>query len=566
MMSHWPSWTLLSALLALGIAGCECSPPSCRAEQMDGGLPCPSNEMPVCQARACAVIAAVGTQCDVDPCLSTNPRVCGTGFTCDDVNHVCRAAPQFFGGCNPATGPDACAWPYVCSPFQDEDHPTCPAEPSNFPSDLGGICTLGAQAGQACVRSYTDPGPGCQRCEPGLQCVSGTCVQTCRDNLDCPCDQSCADGLCSPAECVVGAACETTASECGECLDTVTGPHCIPVDGERDPSGQCVLGETPPACDPAVCEVGEVSICQDRRCAEVATPTLMATPESACTVFPCEAPNAPRICPFPTTCIWDASPECPLGVNCPPTAPGHCIERSEAPPTELSSCSARSENNLIGYQCTFPLVCRGFDGEASEGAADGCPARGAIPSGNPSVCVRGQVRGEPCDASYGDRVRACMRCEPGLSCLDGVCQMPTTGDCPCGEGRNGEFCGPLCAIPGTTCTAVSGMCGFCVANPLGGTTCDSGNALSEGCAGNVGVDDDCDGTVDEETPDPTCDGLDDDCDGTADEDWDAFRELTPAAVFVPGCGDVPPHLECQGAAGIARIATPGLDYLPLTTT
>jgi len=104
------------------------------------------------------------------------------------------------------------------------------------------------------------------------------------------------------------------------------------------------------------------------------------------------------------------------------------------------------------------------------------------------------------------------------------------------------------------------MCGFCVANPLGGTTCDSGNALSEGCAGNVGVDDDCDGTVDEETPDPTCDGLDDDCDGTADEDWDAFRELTPAAVFVPGCGDVPPHLECQGAAGIARIATPGLDY------
>src|SRR4029078_6305979 len=97
-----------------------------------------------------------------------------------------------------------------------------------------------------------------------------------------------------------------------------------------------------------------------------------------------------------------------------------------------------------------------------------------------------------------DPVTSCTRCEPGLTCVDGRCQTPCTGDaeCPCGEVCNGNLCGPPCAAIGASCTAAVGRCGTCTANPLGPPRCEPGPPIDEGCGG-AGVDDACDGLVDE---------------------------------------------------------------------
>jgi hypothetical protein len=548
----------LGLLVPLLWAGCECSPPSCRSTS-EGGLACGAGQVAVCQERVCAVVAAVGTSCDPDPCGLVEPRVCANGLACDPNTLTCDPAPGPLSACDPSMGGDGCTWPYICSGIQSSTYPSCPDRPPNVPTSADGFCRLGAVVGAVCDASWNEPGVACRRCEPGLDCVAGVCVQTCNTGLDCPCPQTCRDGLCTEAACVVGAACERD-GVCGECLDGVDGPACQLVGGRRDGEGRCVVDRSEPVCDAPACPPGQISVCGGRRCASVAVDPN--GPDDACTPNPCTA-EAPRVCAYPASCTYDDMACQTDGCA------AHCNVAPTVVPDGRFECVARSFQNARGMLCPFPLVCRGFAGEWS-GTSGGCPPRGEVPGGPDtgyvSVCVRGQLRGETCDASYDDRRPSCRRCEPGLECVDERCQQPclSASDCACGEACNGGYCGDQCDVTATACAAVSGQCGTCVSNPLGPATCDPGDDESEApaCSGATGVDDDCDALIDEPVLDRRCDGIDDDCDGAVDENWSFVDELIPIGVGVT-CGgmlaEVAPHLECTHGA-LSAVATPGLDY------
>ena len=542
-------------LPCLPTAALGCDPPAvaCRALS-EALLPCGAGLVAVCRARRCAPIASEGEACAVDPCY--DGAVCAAGLACDESTAVCRPGSAFLQPCAAQGGADACTFPFVCEPASG-----CPASPS-----ATGTCQLGLPSGASCDSTYGDHTAGCSRCSPGLDCVNGACTQRCRADLDCPCGVSCRpisgdlpDGYCR-GPCSAGEACGVDAERCGTCLRTThaLGNLCVPV-GAVEVGGTCRIDPQPSAgaCFPPFCEEGSEPICQGRRCA-----TVLGEDEP-CDTDPCGTGGPPRICAYPLTCRAD----CAQGPGC----AGRCENRFAAQsPFGIAACSARSRNNLPGNACPFPYVCEGYEGEHS-GTAGGCGSQPGPSLGN-GACLPGVPRGGACDASFLDLRPSCARCEPGLSCVGGRCLTPCASDaeCPCLERCNGGFCGlPSGPGPdGTPCTAAPGVCGTCAAG-----RCIAGAVISEGCARNPGVDDDCDGVVDEATPDRVCDGIDDDCDGQKDEEWSEGGEFTTACPqsctstppFTTTCesdcpdADVPGHVDCR-AGELVSICEAGRDF------
>jgi len=540
---YWAGVLAAMSLALLG--GCEqCSPPACSSE----GLECAEDEQAVCQQRRCAPIAEEGQPCSIDPC--NEGAICPFGTFCRPLGGtsggLCLPGRSLNDACEQDSLTEGCTWPLVCSSFSDStDDPACPPRPPNTPPSADATCTIGRQVGQSCQASWDEEGLQCLRCEPGLDCINGRCMAVCETDDDCPCDVSCDNGFCFQP-CTPGEVCTVAPGECGFCFESSDGTHCVPGVGVEVVDGECAVDETPDACEPLQCEEGQRLICGGTRCANVGEgPPTMDT----CDPDPCTSPN-----PTPTVCDWNQS--CFGGPNF------RCQQRSSTPVGVAPACSPRSPNSIDGTPCPFPLVCRGFSGERG-GAAGGCPARpddlppDVYPDG---ACVLGQTRGQECDATFLEPVSSCLRCEPGLECIDSRCTLrcASNEDCPCEEVCNGGLCGSSCSDEGSECVAAPGVCGTCGTD---GTCAPLADPVTEAC-GSPFVDDDCDGEVDEGTPDIRCDGVDDNCDDVPDEGWSPGREI------IPSCDGVCPtdpfvtlrgRYECNDGE-LTCVAEPGIDF------
>lgn len=544
-------WVGTIVVLAISlVSGCEqCSPPACSSD----GLECAENEQAVCQSRRCAPVAELGETCAADPC--SGGAVCAFGLFCRPLSGsssgFCLPDGRSLNEpCEQDSLTQSCTWPLVCSGFSDStDDAACPPRPPNTPLSADATCTIGRQVGQSCQAAWDEAGLQCLRCEPGLDCVNGRCQAVCETDDDCPCGITCEDGLCFQP-CTPGEACTVGPGQCGLCFESSDGVHCVPSVGVELRDGACAFDETPGACEPLQCPEGQRLICGGSRCATVGEE--LPPPSDTCDPDPCASDN-----PNPTVCDWNLS--------CYGVGPFHCTQRSTTPPDVLPVCSPRSPNSISGTPCPYPLVCRGFANEPS-GTAGGCPIRPndipieVVPE-NFGACVLGQTRGEQCDATFLDPVSSCLRCEPGLECIDSRCAQRCTSnaDCPCEEVCNGGLCGAPCTDEGSDCTVTPGVCGTCNAD---GSCIAVSNPVTEGC-GVAGVDDDCDGNVDEGTPDIRCDGIDDNCDGVPDEGWSADREVIPSCAG--GCPSSPfltlrGHYECPLGGGLTCVSEPGVDF------
>ena len=225
------------------------------------------------------------------------------------------------------------------------------------------------------------------------------------------------------------------------------------------------------------------------------------------------------------------------------------------------------------------------DGSVDEGASSACGPSETCSAGR-CQCARGMVF---CGGSCADLVNDPENCGAcGATCTPGTCAASVCG-CPagltsCTDATGGSYCADTENSPtdcggcglrgGTRCVSGMGACtrsglvSLCVAGAL---ACDAvaGAPSAETCNG---LDDDCDGTVDDGNPDSgtacvvgvgacartgsltcasgslacigtpgtptveTCNGRDDDCDGSIDEG------VTPSAEVCNGLDD-----DCNGA-------------------
>ena len=181
-----------------------------------------------------------------------------------------------------------------------------------------------------------------------------------------------------------------------------------------------------------------------------------------------------------------------------------------------------------------PEICDGLDNDCDGEADDGLPMAGACDTGLPGVCAEGHLS---CDEDF-----ACLpNAEPSDEICDGL-DNDCNGVVDDGIADEGESCAT--GLPGA-CAEGRRVC-------LGGRLecTGAGEASDEVC--NV-VDDDCDGSIDEDqrnacgrcgdVPTETCNGLDDDCDAAVDDD----APCPPGEVCRWGrCADPCVNNECSG--------------------
>ncbi len=204
------------------------------------------------------------------------------------------------------------------------------------------------------------------------------------------------------------------------------------------------------------------------------------------------------------------------------------------------------------FDQTSPEVCdfsdNDCDGTTDEGVTNACGGCGAVPN---ETCNGAD---DDCDGQTDEGVlNACGGCGavPNETCngVDDDCDGPTD---------EGFGLGDACDGVGA-CGAGTVEC-----DGAGATRCstDAGGSASEAVAEICdGLDNDCDGAVDEgvsnacggcgAVPGETCNGVDDDCDGQTDEGFDVG--LGCDGVGECGTG----ALECDGAGGVRCSSDPG---------
>ncbi len=366
-------------------------------------------------------------------------------------------------------------------------------------------CEDGGEVGNRCAVAC-DVGSGDEDrfCVGVAHCDDGACAMDVPNGGVCDEDTDCETGHCENGFCCRSGACCSTATDC---------------------PGVGGIGAT---CDDATTCQGTrgALVCIDNTCA-----TASGIPDdSACTtttrardcglydpVFCTGAvdqppPSCPVTCTADSECVEGA--HCEVGVCAPDRGPGGACSR----PGECTDGLFCVDGRCCNRACEG--TCEACDLPATAGTCTLVPAMGDPDGECPSLSCSGYFAGF--DAlgrcyRHADVPEAIAACSGAGACLgaatlcpsqpagtvqidcDDACQVPTSGTC---TGTTAGACTDLDS-PTDTVSCGVGACRRTVQRCTGGrsTTCTAGTPVVEACNG---VDDDCDGNVDEGAASTLC--------------------------------------------------------------
>ena len=361
-------------------------------------------------------------------------------------------------------------------------------------------------------------------------CVPIAADDTTCDNVDDDCadgvdedyvvDVSCGEGVCqsgnTPSSCVAGVENPCTAGPKNEATDEICDGIDGDCDGQTDEDyvvdvscgeGVCQSGNTPSTCVAGVenpCTAGPQNEATDETCDGIDGDCDGATDEDYVVVA-----------------------SCGMGVCQIDSIPSSCVAGVET----LCTPSAQSEST--------DETCDGVDGDC-DGAADedyvvdnSCGVGACQSSNTPSACVDGvevlcspgaqiETSDETCDAIDGDCDGQTDEDYVAItSCGVGVCQTVNTPS-SCANGvETGCIPGAQVEASDITCDGIDGDCDgaidedYVVDVSCGSGVCQSSNTPSSCVAG---VEMPCEPGLALSDLDLSCDGVDDNCNGFVDED------------------------------------------------
>lgn len=411
----------------------------------------------VSQARDCSDQADQCNNgvCDesIDSCVA---QPVGDGTGCDDgayctVNDVCTDGVCGGGSRDCSAEADQCNTG-VCNEASDQCEPTPRVDGTSC--DDGAYCNVG----EACLAGVCTGGSMRQCGASGGSCREGVCDEAndtctgdpvpngtvCDDGLYCTSGDACVDGTCVgpvPTDCSA----EDDDCNVGQCNESLN--ECV----------KAPVPNTTQCNDDLYCTVSD--ICTDGVCG--GAPRDCSTEDDACNVGRCDEAN--------NTCgkrpLSDGT-GCPDGIFC----------------TANETC--------VGGTCTTTVRdCSSQDSECAVGTCDMTLDR----------CVAAPVMdGTPCEDGFF--------CTSGDSCMSGICSGGGPTDC------SGETMGDNCLI--AQCSEAQ-QC-YAINDP---TCCD---VMTDADVDGFNECDDCNDTNGSVFPGATerCNGVDDDCDGLIDEDFD----------------------------------------------
>jgi Dictyostelium (slime mold) repeat len=488
------------------------------------GLTCPScDDLNSCTVDSCDT--STGT-CRHDPldCDDGNPCTldgCSSYFTGNTLNGGCFHTPQTGTACddgNSCTVGESCD-AGVCGPGT--------SLAAGASCDDGNSCTVNdtCDADRHCAGDPLPIGNACDdgnACTDGDQCVVGQrpaplCEGTARSCTD---SDLCTQDLCDPAT----GLCQHPPIDCDDGNDC-TSDVCDPATGacRRDNVADfncsdgdfCTYGDT---CVGGNCLPGSASPCDDG---------IACDSDSCFRMGQCLHSPGSCTCPPPTACTsyyWDTTLlHCVEirhdGQDC--TTPGRCmisrcvmggcmdvlmIPCDDGNPCTSDTCPGRACTHTLladGVACTLSDRCTG-GGVCSGGVCFGTPLTCndqnpcTTDACDPAIgCVSTPISNVPCDDGNA--------CTAGETCSQGVCGHPLAVTCDDGNPCTLDGCDVLSGCHHLVqphpewCGA--GICArsfdHCSTGVWNDGVCIPGAPLAEVCNG---LDDDCDGVVDNAPP------------------------------------------------------------------
>lgn len=302
------AWTMTLAIFSMG-AQCNPTRRSCQAETDGQGL-CGFRVgrdgtpgflpacIDLCQPQPPGNPA--GARCVLDPCDDAAFSQATPAYLCPEPYSCEPSGDPGFGTClmnglsfavectlNPGSPVPQCQTGLYCRPAAESCGPVARlADILGVESYDGangeGYCYLPQREGEACDSSWneyrdqtiSDPQfpELCLACEPGLECVSGTCQRECQDLNDCPCptsefDFNCVGGFCD--FCIEN---YVTCQDDSQCCNRADGATCENVDGQSmccHGIGASCDGARDQCCPDTYCDgedtgSGECAMCRRR--------------------------------------------------------------------------------------------------------------------------------------------------------------------------------------------------------------------------------------------------------------------------------------------------------------
>jgi hypothetical protein len=332
----------------------------------------------------------------------------------------------------------------------------------------------------------------------------------CADVDDCEgqrCDTQfeCTESTCSAGSCVPGnpKVCESL-NPCkvnGACVE---GSGCVFEDAPEgtscDDSNTCTTNDN---CQSGICQAGGFVDCEDGNpCTED-----ICNSGGGCDHVPLPDEDSDGLCDAIDPCLGDPTNDadddgvCGGVDNCPTTPnSGQFDQDGDGDGDECDNCPNVSNPNQ--------------EDTDDDGTGDACEDGGCVPTSDTDVTCDG-VDDDCDDATDEDYVS-----QP-TSCGVGACAA--TGATSCQNGTVVDSCTPGVPTSDANCNGVDNDCDGPVDDDFvgGPTVCGVGVCVDEGvqiCVNGV-INSDCVPGTPQEATDVTCDGLDGDCDGATDEDF-----------------------------------------------
>jgi hypothetical protein len=492
-----------------------------------------------------------GTNCGDEGTACVNQDTCLEGV-CHDNGFK---TPGTSCGSNSDTdcdNPDTCDGSGTCQPNNETDGANCGdagTQCTNQDTCLAGVCLdkgfkdsgtpCGSSADTDCDNPDTCNGAG--SCQSNHEAPGTACTD---DGNSCTDDKCNSDAVCTHPNddtntCSDGNACTTNdACSAGECVggaplscDDQNG--CT--DDSCDPQSGCQHSNNTNACDDDLfCNGHEV--CGGGTCNPGTPPNC--NDGVSCTDDFCNE-DTDSCGHTPDNEVCDDQNACTDDVCNPGPGPG-------PKSVEISGCQHTNNTN----PCEDGLVCNGHevcgDGTCNSGTAPNCDDGNSCTDDTcqePAQCIGGPS--PDCNVETNCVGGTCNNFKSGLEC-DG-CPPPTAPkvaeeDPSCHHTNNTAPCDDGIFCDGTD-TCADGSCGH-----SGDPCVDSGDDCHDTC------DEDTDTCVPGTTPNEVCNGVDDDCDGQVDEGFDVGGACT---VGVGAC-ERGGHMVCNAdGTGVVCDATPG---------